>query len=233
GGRTVTDIEVDINDPNRVIVTLGNYGNSSHVYITLNALDDAPIWRSIQGLLPNFPVYDAEISVDNPSNIILGTEFGIYYAQNGTATTPTWTYNKDSMPRVPVFQIRQVEERIWNSGKRTGAVLVAGTHGRGIWRSSSMLTSVKPITKTNNTVIKAYPNPASQNVSVEIPVRGADDLTIEIINYQGQVVQTSTIRVNGVETTINLNVVNLSAGNYIIKVNGKLHKAATKLIKVD
>ena len=89
-GRSVTDIEVDYNNPNRVIVTLGNYGNSSHVYITENALDDAPTWRSIQGALPNFPVYDAEISVSNPAHIILGTEFGVYYAQNGNATTPTW-----------------------------------------------------------------------------------------------------------------------------------------------
>ena len=96
-----------------------------------------------------------------------------------------------------------------------------------------MLTSVKPISKTNNTVIKAYPNPASQSVSIDMPVRGSDQLTIQVINYQGQVVQSSNLKVSGVEATIRLDVDELPAGNYIIKVDGNLHKAATKLIKVD
>lgn len=232
-GRSITDIEVDYNDPNRVIVTLGNYGNSSHVYITTNALDDAPTWRSIQGALPSFPVYDAEISVNNPANIILGTEFGIYYTQNGTATTPTWTYNKDSMPRVPVFQIRQVEQKVWKNGKRTGAVLVAGTHGRGIWRSSSMLTSVETVSSTDKISVSAYPNPATSVVSLDMPVKGSDNLTISVINYQGQTVMTKQVRVTGTEQKIDLNVSTIAAGNYIIKVDGSKHKAATKFIKLD
>ena len=233
GGRTVTDIEVDYNNPNRVVVTLGNYGNSSHVYITENAFDDAPTWRSIQGALPSFPVYDAEISVNNAAHIILGTEYGIYYTQNGTANTPTWTYNKDSMPRVPVFQIRQVEEKVWKSGKRTGAVLVAGTHGRGIWRSSSMLTSVEPTKSSDKITVTAYPNPTRNNVTIDMPVLGSDDLTIQVINYQGQVVLSKQVRVTGIETSIGLDVSKVPAGNYIIKIDGNKHKAATKLIKVD
>ncbi len=232
-GRSVTDIEVDYNNPNRVIVTLGNYGNSSHVYITENALDDAPTWRSIQGALPNFPVYDAEISVSNPAHIILGTEFGVYYAQNGNATTPTWTYNKDSMPTVPVFQMRQVEEKIWKSGKRTGAVLVAGTHGRGIWRSSSMLTSVKNTKSASNLKLRAYPNPSSSNVTIDMPINGNDELTIKVFNYQGQVMQSRVMQVNGIQQPINLDVNQLSAGNYIIQVTGEKHNGATKFVKID
>jgi hypothetical protein len=233
GGRSITDIEVDYNDPNRVIVTLGNYGNSAHVYITLNALDDAPTWRSIQGALPNFPVYDAEIAVDNPATIILGTEFGIYYAQNGTANTPTWTYNKDSMPRVPVFQIRQVEEKVWRSGKRTGPVMYAGTHGRGIWRSSSLLTSVKSVKSDNTMSIVAYPNPTKNSVSIDLPLRGTDNLDVHILNYQGQIVRKKQVRVTGFEASISLDVADIPAGNYIIRIQGDLYKAATKFIKVD
>jgi len=232
-GRSVTDIEVDYNNPNRVIVTLGNYGNSSHVYITENALDDAPTWRSIQGALPNFPVYDAEISVSNPAHIILGTEFGIYYAQNGNATTPTWTFNKDSMPTVPVFQIRQVEEKVWQSGKRTGAVLVAGTHGRGIWRSSSMLTSVKNVTSTSNVKLRAYPNPSSNKISIDMPINGNDELTVKVYNYQGQLMQSRVVNVNGLQQTIDMDVNQLSAGNYIIQVTGEKHNGATKFVKID
>ena len=68
--RTITSIEVDDNNPKRVIVTMGNYGNSSYVYITEDADAASPTWRSIQGTLPRFPVYDAEINVEREKKIV-------------------------------------------------------------------------------------------------------------------------------------------------------------------
>ncbi|MBO6515142.1 MAG: T9SS type A sorting domain-containing protein [Bacteroidia bacterium] len=232
-GRSVTDIEVDQSNPNRVIVTLGNYGSSSHLYITENALDDEPVWRSIQGALPRMPVYDAEISVDNPDLIILGTEFGVFYAQNGNATTPTWTFNEDSMPRVPVLQMRQVEEKVFKSGARTGAVLYAGTHGRGIWKSSSLLTGIKPVSKSGPVLLKAYPNPVQNELSIEMPIRTSDKLTVRILNYNGQVQRTEVIRVTEATDAVRLDVATLSAGNYLISIEGEAHKGAAKFVKID
>jgi len=231
--RSVTDIEVDQSNPNRVIVTLGNYGNTSYVYITENALDSFPVWRSIQGALPGFPVYDAEISVDNPAVLILGTEFGIYTAQNGMANTPTWTYNEDSMPKVPVLQMRQVEQKVWKSGARTGAVLYAGTHGRGIWRSNSLLTGIKPITKNNKVLLKVYPNPVQDQLSIVMPIRENDDLVVRILNYNGQVVRTQDVRVTEATKNITIDVSGLTVGNYLISVQGRSHKGAAKFVKID
>lgn len=231
--RSITDIEVDQSNPNRVVVTLGNYGNSSFVYITENALDDNPTWKSIQGALPSFPVYDAEISVDDPSTIILGTEFGVYYTQNGNASTPTWTFNKDSLPRVPVLQMRQVEEKVWQSGARTGAVLYAGTHGRGIWKSTNLLTSVKPVTKVDKVQLNAYPNPAKSNLFIDMPIRGTDNLEVRILNYTGQLQRTQNIRVTEASSSIAVDVAGLPAGNYLVSIRGKQHQGAAKFVKVD
>lgn len=41
GNRTVTSIAIDANDPNRVVATLGNYNNSSYVYVCEDALGAA------------------------------------------------------------------------------------------------------------------------------------------------------------------------------------------------
>lgn len=231
--RYITDIEVDQSNPNRVIVTLGNYGNSSYVYISENALDADPTWTSIQGSLPQIPVYDAEISVDNPNVIILGTEYGIYYTQNGGSSSPTWTFNRDSFPRVPVLQIRQVESKVWKDGSRTGAVLYAGTHGRGIWKSTSTLTSVRNLSKSTPVLLKAYPNPVQNSLTIDMPITNADELTVEVVNYQGQVLRTKTIRVTAYDKSIKMDVASLSAGNYLVSIKGRHHNGAAKFIKID
>lgn len=233
GGRSVTDIEVDQSNPNRVIVTLGNYGNSSYIYITENALDPVPTWRSIQGSMPSLPIYDAEISVDDPDVIILGTEFGVYYTQNGSASTPTWTPNTGALPRVPVLQMRQVEERVWKDGSRTGAVLYAGTHGRGIWKSSSLLTGIKPVAKNVGLKLNAYPNPSRNNLTIDMPVSGRDEVKVVIMNYAGQELRSKLVEVAGTNASINLDVTTLPAGNYLVSVQGNLHKGATKFVKID
>ncbi|MCB9260790.1 MAG: T9SS type A sorting domain-containing protein [Flavobacteriales bacterium] len=230
-GRSVTDIEVDQSNPNRVIVTLGNYGNTAFVYVTENAMDASPVWRNITGGLPGFPVYDAEISVDNNNVIILGTEYGIYYTQNGNATNPTWTFNKDSMPRVAVFQIRQVEEKVFKNGSRTGAMLYAGTHGRGIWKSSSALTKVNSISREATLSLLAYPNPATDAVTVKMALRSNDALTIEVMSMTGQIMMSKKMNATGTQAVIDLDVSSLRSGNYIISVKGSNHTAATKFIK--
>lgn len=232
--RSITDIEVDQSDPNRVIVTMGNYGNSSFIYITENALDDVPVWRSIQGNLPLFPVYDAEISVENPNHIILGTEFGIYACTNGKATTPTWVENNDNFPLVPVFEMRQVEVKnvTGTNPWRTGPMIYAGTHGRGIFKSGNLLTSVKSQPSTNNIMLTVYPNPTANQVSIALPDEAKGDLEIKILNYSGQVVQTIHRKVvQG--SKIDFNVSNLTNGNYIVRIEGEGFKASSKFVKMN
>lgn len=233
GSRSVTDIAADPHNPDRVIITLGNYGSSAFVYVSENALDATPTWRSIQGALPRFPVYDAEVSITEPNTLILGTEFGIYYTQNGNATTPTWTFNQDSFPRVPVFQLRQVEGKVFQSGARTGAMLYAGTHGRGIWKSSSLLTNVRNVTKVNPIQLKAYPNPAKGQVNVSVNVNKSEKVTFDVINYQGQTLKSVQHDLSPATSSVSLKVSDLPAGNYLISVKGASVSGAAKFIKID
>ena len=51
--RTVTSIAIDPENPNRMVATAGNYGNTNYVYISENAMDASPTWTSIQGNLKN------------------------------------------------------------------------------------------------------------------------------------------------------------------------------------
>jgi len=226
GSRAVTSIAIDKNDPNRVVITVGNYNNTNYVYQTTNALDASPSWSSIQGNLPRFPVYHAIINESNSDEIILGTEFGIWATQNGTASSPSWSEALEGidanmpMPRVPVFEVAQVSDKPWSGPK-----IYAGTHGMGIWETSSLLTNVKRTNNSNVSNVMAYPNPANNYVNLKTDIKGLFKLTVYSI--KGEAVYTSNGNSNG---TINISTSNLINGNYFVEVLGDNKKAVSKII---
>jgi hypothetical protein len=228
GGRTVTSVAIDKADPNRVVITAGNYSGTTFVYVTEDALSDNPSWRSIQGNLPRFPVYHAVISENDPDVIILGTEFGIWATNNGSATNPTWAEALEGvdadmpLPRVPVFDLIQVA-----ANSSTGPTVYAGTHGMGIWASQSLLSSVPQVDNNleKEVTISAYPNPANLFINLETKIVGAYTLTV--YNLSGQNVRTVSGNNSGV---IKLNTTDLVTGNYFVEILGKNQKAVTKII---
>ena len=95
-----------------------------------------------------------------------------------------------------------------------------------------MLTSAKTVSKEVKS-INLYPNPAQSQVSFDMPVVGRDEVLINVLNYQGQVVKSTSMSVNGTTAKITLDVSDIPAGNYIVSVRGNLHKSAAKLVKID
>lgn len=221
GGRFITDIAVDPTDDNRVVVTVGNYGNSRYVYITENALDAIPTWTSIQGNLPNMPVYTALISKDDPSIILIGTEFGIFATNNGYSSNPTWADARNGdFPTVPVFDLDQVSSKPW-----TGAMIYAGTHGMGMFKSQSLLTSIDTKEEKAKANLVLYPNPANNSFVLRTSVRGP--YTLNIINMNGQQVASMTGTSTGL---INVNSSELANGYYFVELLGNNSKAVSKFI---
>jgi len=74
-----------------------------------------------------------------------------------------------------------------------------------------------------NTGITIYPNPATDNLTIETH----DKATIEILNIEGEIIK--TVKNNGKETAIDLR--NLSSGIYIIKAKTERGVAVKKFIK--
>jgi hypothetical protein len=225
--RTITSVAIDPENPNRMIATVGNYGNTNYVYSTENAMDASTNWSSIQSNLPKFPVYHAIVSIKNPDVIILGTEFGIWATNNGRSANPTWSEAADGVdsdmpfPRVPVFDLVQVE-----SNSSTGPRIYAGTHGMGIWETKSMLTSVRP--KTNNTqtrIINAYPNPANNFVNIDANVKGS--YTLKIYTLNGNVVYQSK---GNNSNTIQIPTSDWKSANYFVEIQGNDSRISSKII---
>ena len=107
-GRVITSISVNPNDPNIIVVTLGNYGYTDYIYICENALSQTPTFRKVDFL--NIPVYTSTFIENDESDLqnllLIGTDFGIY-EYSDIVNSNTYSEEYTGMDNVPVFMIRQ------------------------------------------------------------------------------------------------------------------------------
>ncbi len=239
-----TSIAVDPNNPNRVMITLGNYSNSPHVYFSNNAMSASPTFLSKQGDLPPMPVYGSIINVFDGSHAVIGTEFGVYTTDDINAASVSWTQENNGLGNIPVFMVKQVVE---NRGSVAGDTVYQGhidlaTHGRGFVRSTN-LVQMNPIgvrenelpssTAAVSSALLIYPNPAKEYVTVDIELVSRGDVSIVVYDMNGRELRRqNTKNVNRGESSIVMNLYNLAAGNYILRAEGPgFSKAGRLLVK--
>lgn len=207
---TITSITFDPNDKNTAVVTVGNYQNIDHIWRSNNILDESPVWVSLQGNLPQMPVYSAVIDVFNSNNIIIGTEFGVWSTTDGT----TWTPEDDGMPLVPCHMLRQQTLPGINQG-----VIYVGTHGRGIFKSDAT-SNISEIFSNNKEVeqLTIYPNPAESYINVE-----GNYTDLHIVNLMGKLVLKST--------NSKIDISSFEPGTYIVIAKGIDNEKIGKFVK--
>lgn len=230
-GRAISGIAVDPNNPDNIVVVLGNYGNTNYVYRCINATS-APSSNNTSNFvnitnanLPKCPVYDAEIDMNDKNRIILGTDWGVYACSNGfTAVGPLvdWAPEKTGMGNVPVYEIRQ-QTLPWapNAG-----VIYAATHGRGFFKTGS-LVGIKEIEKNITNVeisqLNLFPNPANDVINIKIEGNQNSMAIVQIYDLKGALVKEASF--NGLSkgtARMSMNVNELRSGSYIVKVvNGE------------
>ncbi|GCD80080.1 T9SS type A sorting domain-containing protein [Schleiferia thermophila] len=237
-GRYITSISMNPNNPNRVVVTLGNYGNQDYIFYSNNALSASPTFVVKSGNMPKFPVYASVINYQNPNQVLVGTEYGIYSTADITATNVVWTRENEGMGNVPVFMLRQQLVGIdkttgdWLSGR-----IYAGTHGRGIFRTENLaIIGIKENTLNEDKSIannlSIYPNPTSFYTTVNLNLDKQSRAEFVIRDLTGRTAKRLTFNQLMPEIkTLKVDVSDLRAGSYVIELylNGALY-GSTKLI---
>ena len=224
-GRNISGIAVDPNDNDRVLVTLGNYGNANYVYYSGNATSTSPNFLVKDGNLGNFPVYAATFDKGNSAYAVLGTEYGIFSTQNINTTSPQWGADNSGLARVPVFTLKQYRTNKSSTADMTveEGDIFAGTFGRGAFQTTSLMTT-RPIGIAEQEVeqvqetMKLFPNPAENftTLALELP---AGSYTVELIDLNGRSVKAVVFEAteNGAQT-FKLDISSVANGMYIVGV---------------
>jgi len=253
-GGVVTGISIDPNNGENLIATIGNYGVTNHVYRSTTAQSatgtggftaiQGPPSSSTLGFLPRMPVYDAEIDVNDNNIVLIGTDFGVWATSNAfsasTGAQVEWySENVNGMAHVPTFEIKQQYK---NPGLAFGnainsQVYYLGTHGRGFYRSESRIENTvgiddnKPKTNTFDATLGLYPNPISNNGTIDIDLNSQTKAVIKVYNLSGAIVKTIDLGtlVKG-KHKIAFNAAELSTGTYIMVLDGDKVQKVTKFI---
>ena len=248
--RAITSVSIDPRDSQRIVVTLGNYGNTDYVY---RSTDAGASFTSIQGTtLPKAPVYSSLIEKTEGA-IFVGTETGIYVYQDGS-------WNKTGNVSCPVLDLKQavlenrpnvtdtlydemgVATRVVYEGIINEGMIYAATYGAGIICCDTYAALVPnddntngdgdDVTVTEVETSEVYPNPV-KGPSAYININLDDNATVSYVIYDlsGRMITNNNLGEYHKGThTLNINTSELKTGSYIIRVNAGDKTETTKFL---
>ena len=239
------------NEPNMVLVK--NASNpSARQLVTLNVTNQA------NGMTTADPVYSGLIAIDKNNNAVLyaGTEKGVF--SSALQTSPSWQ-NYGDFIGVPVTSIVQQTKSLPRKSymARDGVNMVQylfaktkypraiyfGTYGRGIFMDTTYVTDrVNEISDPEdwvgiNTVdngenyMKIYPNPAVENVNIDLSIVNSGNAVIKIYDVAGKLVYTENLGyLNEGVHQYSMNCRGFNRGMYLVNINVGKESATSKLI---
>ncbi|MEO8069282.1 MAG: T9SS type A sorting domain-containing protein [Flavobacteriales bacterium] len=228
GGAPITGICVDPNNNNNILITTGGYGGTGHVRFCQTALQPPPFtfdnkWDNLGPELNGMPVYDGIIHSSNSNLFVVGTEFGVMVSED---QGENWAFENSGMEMVPVFQVRQ-QNWNWQTNPygpdfvTNPGVIYLGTHGRGFWRSETLVGIVPPGAEGGNGAVNndllIFPNPASEVATFEFNLQGSSNVAVTVFDLNGRIVRTMAQQHMGSgQRRLTLDLGDLSNGTYLV-----------------
>jgi hypothetical protein len=242
--RCITSIAVDPNNADRVVVTLGNYGQTQYIWYSTTAstcatsTGTANFANKTGTNLPTMPIYGSSFDGWNPNRVVLGTELGIYATDNITAGTVSWDHLNagTNMPNVPVFMVRQQQLPTWRANN--SGTFYAATHGRGIWKTTNTAAPVgieDPSNGSNSTIdatVVVTPNPVSETALVAFTLKKSGDVTLKIYDLRGKLVKTVKRAAQAGVVQIGIDSQGMNAGTYLVSIEAGAQTGTTKFVVV-
>lgn len=230
---TITGLSSDPQNAENLLISVGGYSNNQSVLFSSQAASAGGTgsFNSVDNGLPDIPVYSCLIDRDDEDVFIIGTEHGIYASDDAGAS---WTFDNNGMELVPVFDIRQ-QVKGWEQGAKNPGVIYIGTHGRGIWRSETLMSINDHFDEVANAPqiegLEVYPNPAVNNTQVSFELPESSQVNMMVFDLNGRLVQELQLgQLPSGEQLINLSVTDLNQGIYLVNVQSETATSTAKLI---
>jgi photosystem II stability/assembly factor-like uncharacterized protein len=252
-GRFITSIAVDQNNPENILVTLGNYGNEEYVYKSNNALA-SPVanvqFSDITANLPKMPVYSSVIEMNDSNIAIIGTEYGVYTTSNLQSGDIEWAADNSGVGIIPVFQLKQqtvfkdrfvlesddpgIPPLVYYRVNNWGDIYMA-TYGRGIFRTEAfhVVGVDEPIdnAKTLVTDVVIYPNPVSERANIAFTLQHQANVVVSVYNLSGMLVKEYTPgRLQSGLHEMQVDCSKMTTGGYVVMVRAGNEVFSSKFI---
>ncbi|TYP99804.1 putative secreted protein (Por secretion system target) [Tenacibaculum adriaticum] len=211
---SISDIEYGQSE-NEIFVTMHNY-NVVNVWYTN---DGGSTWENIEGNLPDIPVKTILQNPLNTSEVIIGTELGVWKTDDLNTGNPIeWSHSYNGMSNVKVTDL----------DLRDDNTVFAATYGRGIFSGqfTAATASIEDVIKGTK-VFSVYPTVSNGtfNVFAKSTLGKAKML---IYNMNGQETYRSDLNFNSKEkheVSINAN-----PGMYIVNIIDENNKKSSQKI---
>lgn len=214
---SISDVEYGFSN-NEIFVTMHNYNVVSIWY----SKDGGATWMNKEGNFPDIPVKAImrnPLKVDGSgfaTEVIIGTELGVWYSSNFDSATPTWSQSYNGMSNVKVMDL----------DLRNDNTVFAATYGRGIFSGLFTATTLSTEDNALSKGIKIYPNPSNGILNIAV-ANYTGDLNIEIFDINGRKVLSNKGDFTS-EKAMNLS--GLQSGVYIVKLQGDNLTHSEKII---
>jgi hypothetical protein len=231
--RYYTDIQLDPNNDDRMLITLSGFG-SGHIFYSGNG---GTSWIDISGNLPDVPHNTALFDPSNTQTIVIGNDLGVYYTTGfiDGSTAPVWTpYNDGLTDATEVMDLA-----VASNGK-----LRMGTYGKGLWESdvppsTQLITQASEFTNSADSKTEAvissslYPNPSKGGATISLNnIPKAGQAAVMVFNAAGTMVYKFNTSLHQGSNMIKARDEQLKSGTYLIVVETNGKRIVQKLIRL-
>ena len=169
------------------------------------------------------PVYSSLFEL-NSSNVLIGTDFGIYTTKNLGANT-TWTAENNGMGALPIMSIRQqTVVRPYIDGfdviTNVGAIYLASL-GNGIFENRMYVGIDRPsiINNPKTDLLQIFPNPVSDNINFVLDLRTNENVITKLYDLRGNMIMVKDLgMLSKGNNKISIDAGNLTSGTYLMQV---------------
>jgi hypothetical protein len=212
--RYPTDLSFDPTDSRIAYATFSGYG-TPHIY---KSTDAGKTWSNISANLPDLPMQSVCVDPENPTDLYVGTDLGVYRSINGGTNWDPWF---DGMPYAMILDV---------SISKMDRRLRAATFGNGVYQRK--LRPKQPLgvqlvdanIPSKYSLSQNYPNPFNPStiLNFEIPTTGFVSLKLydaagkeisSLVNEQKQP-GTYSVQWNASQYASGIYFAKMTAGNF-------------------
>lgn len=238
--REITGLCIHPNDPEKMLVTLGNYQASTHIYEITNVSTATGLGtantRNVTGDLIDIPVYDAEYDINDDKVVLIGTDFGVWSTSDINAANVEWFVENATLSNVPVTDVRQ-QRLDWREAANHGQIYLA-TYGRGMWKTKDFVGIDDDIDFASKDAklfsdLTVYPNPVHSTANIKFQLPSSKMVDFRVFDLTGKVVrQYLNQSMNEGEAQFEFNVSGFPAGTYFMTVESEGNYNVAKFVVV-